>query len=596
MWYAFLFLSILSLILTVAIAFLINKTWLLHKKKLNLFNALFLGIFIATFFAFLPIYLGNGALSQLGIFRAFLLTLFDSIQTVIAGSDVGAVAEGVKGCPIELNLIYQVWMLAIFVLEPILALGFVLSLFKNISAYLKYLAACLRHVYVFSELNEKSLALATDIKKNKKKAVIVFTNVVKDKNEKLLELIEKTKIISTINFEKEISTINFFIHSKRKSISFFAIGENDADNIECGIKLVKKYNKRKNVNVYVFSAKTESELLFEALDKGKVKVRRINEVQSLINKVLYECGNSFFDNAQEDIDGTKKVSAVIVGMGNYGTEMTKALAWFCQMDGYRIEINAFDKDSQAEEKFIALAPELMSKEYNGVINEGEAQYSIAVHSGVDVNTISFADELKKIKNVTYALVALDSDDTNIHTAVMLRMYFERMGIHPVIQAIVHNSQRRNALTGIKNVKGQAYDIEFIGDIDSLYAVDVIIASPLEHEALERHLKWGSEEEFWQYEYNYRSSIASAIHMRARVNCNIPGADKKEEELTKEERDIIEVLEHRRWNAYMRAEGFVFSGSKDASSRNYLAKTHHDLVDFSSLSEEDKRKDSRVGSK
>ena len=110
------------------------------------------------------------------------------------------------------------------------------------------------------------------------------------------------------------------------------------------------------------------------------------------------------------------------------------------------------------------------------------------------------------------------------------------------------------------------------------------------------MKWGQEEEFWTYEYNYRSSIASAIHMKARIHCGIPGANKKEGELSLEERDIIEVLEHRRWNAYMRAEGYIFSGSNDKSSRNDLAKMHHDLVDFSSLTEEEKRKDSIVGTK
>ena len=103
-----------------------------------------------------------------------------------------------------------------------------------------------------------------------------------------------------------------------------------------------------------------------------------------------------------------------------------------------------------------------------------------------------------------------------------------------------------------------------------------------------------DEDFWAYEYCYRSSVASAIHMKARKACRIPGADKKEDELTAAERDIIEVLEHRRWNAYMRSEGYIFSGSKDKASRNDLAKMHHDLVDFSSLSEEDKRKDSKVG--
>ena len=110
------------------------------------------------------------------------------------------------------------------------------------------------------------------------------------------------------------------------------------------------------------------------------------------------------------------------------------------------------------------------------------------------------------------------------------------------------------------------------------------------------MKWGKEEEFWNFEYNYRSSVASAIHMKARVGCGIAGADKKEEELTLEERNIIEVLEHKRWNTYMRAEGYIYSGSTEKSSRNDLGKMHHDLVDFSSLSEEDKRKDSMVGAK
>ena len=45
---------------------------------------------------------------------------------------------------------------------------------------------------------------------------------------------------------------------------------------------------------------------------------------------------------------------------------------------------------------------------------------------------------------------------------------------------------------------------------------------------------------------------------------------------------------------MRAEGYVFSGSTEKSSRNDLGKMHHDLVDFSSLTEEEKRKDSDIG--
>lgn len=44
---------------------------------------------------------------------------------------------------------------------------------------------------------------------------------------------------------------------------------------------------------------------------------------------------------------------------------------------------------------------------------------------------------------------------------------------------------------------------------------------------------------------------------------------------------------------MRSEGYVFSGSTDRSSRNDLAKMHHDLVCYSRLPEAEKRKDSLV---
>ena len=57
-----------------------------------------------------------------------------------------------------------------------------------------------------------------------------------------------------------------------------------------------------------------------------------------------------------------------------------------------------------------------------------------------------------------------------------------------------------------------------------------------------------------------------------------------------------TLEHKRWNAHMRSEGYVFSGSEDASSRNDLAKMHHNLVAFLHLSQNLKDVDVSVASK
>ena len=596
MWLAGLISSIGIFILISVIAVALNCSNFRKKHKFSLFHVLFAGVFISAIVMFYPIHYAAEDPSLLNVWRTVLLSVFNSVQIFTGGCEFAIVQDGLVLCPAKFEMLYQLWAAILFVLAPVFTFGFVLSLFKNLSASIKYFLSFFKDVYAFSELNEKSLVLANDIKSKCKKALIVFTDVFEDNEESSFELIEEAKKLRAICFKNDILVVNFHRHSSRKALSFFAIGADETENLNQSLKLLQRYRNRSNTHLYVFSTSIESELLLSSTDKSLVKVRRINEVQSLVNRVLYERSEIFFESAKPNAVGKKDISAVVVGMGRHGTEMVKALAWFGQMDGYDLEINAFDKDPMAEERFMALAPELMSEEYNGVIVDGEAQYKINIHADLDVETISFVKEISKIKNATYVLVALGDDETNIKTAVNLRMYFERMKIHPVIQAIVYNSQQKRALKGIKNFKGQEYDIDFIGDRESIYVVDIIIDSELEEDALRRHLKWGAEDDFWNYEYNYRSSTASAIHMKARIKCGIPGAEKCEEELSDKERDIIEALEHRRWNAYMRAEGYVFSGSIEKSSRNDLAKMHHDLVCFANLTEEEKRKDSSIGTK
>ena len=47
-----------------------------------------------------------------------------------------------------------------------------------------------------------------------------------------------------------------------------------------------------------------------------------------------------------------------MGLGQHGFEMAKALVWFCQMIGYRLEMNIVDKDENAKDLFEMQCPEL----------------------------------------------------------------------------------------------------------------------------------------------------------------------------------------------------------------------------------------------
>ena len=350
--------------------------------------------------------------------------------------------------------------------------------------------------------------------------------------------------------------------------------------------MIEQYRERDNTSLYVFATETENELLLSTGNTGKMKVRRVNEVRSLTSRLLYDEGIKIFESAVECGDGEKTISAVILGMGEHGTQMAKALPWFCQMDGYRAYINAFDKNKSVSSSFSALCPELMDSIHNkDFATDGEAHYSIDIHDETDVETLGFWEKLKDIPTVTYVYIALGDDEMNVRTALKVRSWFEKEGMNPQIDALVRDADKVQALKEITNYSGQKYNIHFIGDICSSYSEEVILGSDVEGAALARHMKWGEEDAFWKYEYNYYSSVASAIHRKMKILCGLPGAEKQPNERKESEKQALRVLEHRRWNAYMRTEGYVY-----AKKRNNLAKTHPCLVKFADLSLKEQEKD------
>ena len=556
------------------------------------------GVFFSGWTLYFPHYFTEFAMQPIfaRLWETFWVSAHHTIRLFVIDTGFeeifrSAVTEGVWP--------YAILGTVLFIFAPVMTVGVILSFFRNFVSYVK----CFRHrrsdAYIFTELNEKSLALATDLARSHKNAVLIFTDVFGDAEEAGYELCERAKELGAVCFRKDVTALNLSFFAKSSHLYFFAIGETETENVKQAFSLAGEgspYAERENVFLYVFSTDIENELLLSNLPETKIRLRRVDDIRSLVLRNLYDSGEELFESALPASDGQKCINALVIGTGGHGREMIKTLTWFCQMEGYRIEIHAFDMDPYAEDRFTLIAPELMSPRNNGVYIKGEAQYKIVFHSGVSVSDARFTRALDEVGVPTYVFVSMGEDARNVRTAVLLRQYFRQKHMpDPVIQAIVYDSKNKDILNGATNWKGKSYGIEFIGDLEEMYSERVILRQDLEEEALTTHKGYGgSENDFYRFEYNYRSSMASALHRHLRRKLNIANFDKPASELTVEERDLLERIEHNRWNAYMRSEGYVYSGDKDASTRDDLAKMHHNLIPFDELSEEDKRKDSIVG--
>ncbi len=581
MFIAVFIVSVVMVILSVAASFMpfVRKLMKDEKKAgIGIVVTLPVGLFLATFVIFLGTRINAGD----NIIVNVLLSILDSVDAFGISGEFGTVEAALSGYGDIFKTLFLIWTAMLFFAEPMLAFGYIFYFFKKFFRSIRLFFLRDEEMYIFSEVSESALALAEDLKKNHPESVVVFTGNFDKDSENGQEYQPRMKKIAAVFIKEDIAALNLGKKDLGNTITFFVIGEDDGKNFRQTLELIEKYKKRINTNIYLFSTGFESELILPTVDKGLCKVRRINGAQSFINRIFFEKSELIFNSKIPVKNGVRHISAVVVGMGKYGFEMTKSLAWFGQMKDYDLSVKAFDKDPLAEDRFIAACPELMSMKFNGKRVENEAQYTINIRAGVDVYGSSFANEITSMKDATYVFVALGDDETNIRVAANLRMLFERAGAHPTIQAIVYSTAKKNALSGIKNFQNQLYDIDFIGDLKTTFSEDVILNSAIEEYALKCHRGAGyKEEDFWAFEYNYRSSVASAIHQKAVEKCikeGHPGID----------RDVEANIEHRRWNAYMRSEGYIY-GKK----RNDLGKMHPNLIDYESLSEETQNTDKLI---
>lgn len=335
-------------------AHVIKKFSSKHKVRLAL-----AGVFIMGLFLHIPMYLTEYSGEQLSGLNGFISAFHHTLRMFVLDGELEPIKTFADQYAGSYATLFFLTAEISYILGPLLTCGVILSFFENTFSYLVLYTHPFSNYFVFSDLNEQSLCLAESIKTNSPKTRIVFTDVYTDETEASTELQTAAADLGALCFKCDLLALRLGVHKRTsRLIRLFIMGKDEDEKIKQASLLIQRHGDNPHVELYIFSDSIESSLLTQTMQPKGMKVRRISDAKSLINDILYRNGSMLFEQADGSADKNKDISAVVLGLGSYGTQMLKALPWFGQMDGYNLTITAVDLQRDAADRFAFQCPEL----------------------------------------------------------------------------------------------------------------------------------------------------------------------------------------------------------------------------------------------
>ena len=511
-------------------------------------------VFVSALLMHVPVYytVSDTGFEQNVLFP-FIQAIFQSIRLFIVDAEFNIVISSLSGLNPCLMFILSCYEILLFVISPALTATFLLVAFKDFISRLKFGFKKNQKIYVMSELNEMSIALAESIANTTSAGdaySIVFLGVGKSDKESKSELFQKAIAIKAFCLKQDLTDFNLF--SDTNSYEIFIISENETENLEKVIAFSDQYRSKIKAKIFVYASSSTGGYIIDSLDtdtvelsdevlKEKIKnadnvfnyiyengmdsnliakntfdIRRIDYTEDFAVKALKE--SDIFNICKSWCNSEKTISIMIVGLGKFGKEILKTALWYCQVPGYKLEINVIDYGvdhrgfkTNVKEMFEHECPEIVS--HNLPEYEGDEGYDVQFF---DVDCFSsafdrvFEENKDRFLKTQVAFVTLGNDDRNIDAALDLRRQFDRLlgwsdgdkslkksieaskyNDIPLINAIVFDDKKaKNIETELVNHKGLPYHINSIGSLSEIYNYGNIAENEKnEIDAIRYHIEW-----------------------------------------------------------------------------------------------------------
>ena len=489
-------------------------------------------------------------------------------------------------------------------LAPACTVVAAVSLFLNdLFVQLKYILP-FRKVFVLSELNEKSLCLAKDIRKNHPLSLIIFTSVRKnDAENDFDDLLSQVKEINAKTTKKSVTGFHFLLH---KTPHIYLIDKEEKDNVKNGKSLFKKYRK-KNIIINVFSTLKSAETFINDIDKedARAEINLIDPAQIIAYSLLME--KPMFEAA--DACGSDTMSVLVVGAGYVGMECAKAAMWCGVMDSLKFKIRIIDKEDREKE----FDSEIVGFRNN--LKRVGLDFDYNFYQA-DVNDKWFIRLLETCRDANYIIVGLGDDELTINTYKKIRQFYLRQAVDsgnyslekmPVIIPIIRSKAYKELIK--KGEKEKFYSTGCNADIFREKFIDEWAVEKFA-EKINKHYNNSDDQSKKKTERNkyksieqtkIRSSRASAVHsvyklrdMGIRLELIEKGIEN--DGLTKEDLDsylhspenisryeALTATEHNRWCVFQLLDGWTGISLDDIKKVNNVRiieneKEKHKFID------------------
>lgn len=552
-----------------AILIILGTVMYFLKKQGTLRIVALLGcLFAATYIIYIPYYHTTynwlmGILSNiLHLFQVVTIdtNIADLYDEIVAGIGNAIIAN-----------IYVILLGILHISLPALsALTAVTILFRCFSSVQLFFAnQRKRPLYIFSELNERSLQLCKSLMETN--CDIIFAGSESDsfsnKPDNLRRVILKDESIAEI-------AVKF---RKSKETYFFCISEDEDESLSYCLQLIEKYATEKetvqpHIHIYQFSRHQDFSVIIDSADNGCLDIRCINEYEMLVYDLLDTYPLTRY--AKSDIH------VLLHGLNEINTVALRAIAWCGQLSGFSLKISVAGvniEDAISELKLSA--PGIFTDRY--CINFYSCQNENEV-----IDTIS-----KYCADANYIITSGQSDNATMQESLILRRLFYKLDPEykncPPIFCYIKDPSKfnitKNLTTAESNPKRKvSYDLIPFGSLEDIYTYEKLVNSDLEllsrnvHLAYEEIFSDGAiniEEALNRYsifEVNKRSNRANALHIRYKLN--LLGLDYTTEDTdqavtlkdyyTEDVLKQLSISEHDRWMAFLETEGWVPSSKED----------------------------------